>query len=101
MRVRATSSRGSAANEFALWLDHTDAQGAEAKGLGLLDLRRDIASHSASPEKPLGLSIGLAVFDPVEPENVAQLIERADAAMYAAKLGGKGRLAVAPARAVL
>jgi len=85
-------------DEFALWLDDTDAYGAETKGLGLLDLRREIASHSASPEKPLGLSIGLAVFDPVEPESVAQLIERADAAMYTAKRGGKGRMAVAPAR---
>ena len=87
-------------DEFALWLDDTDAQGAEAKGLGLLDLRREIASHSASADKPLGLSIGLAVFDPVAPESVAQLIERADGAMYAAKRGGKGRLAMAPARAV-
>ncbi len=85
-------------DEFALWLDDTDAHGAEAKGLGLLELRAAIASHSAAPEKPLGLSIGLAVFDPVAPESVAQLIERADAAMYTAKRGGKGRLAMAPAR---
>ncbi|MBL8699778.1 MAG: GGDEF domain-containing protein [Alphaproteobacteria bacterium] len=86
-------------DEFALWLEEADMRGAEVKGKGLLALRADIDAFSAAPDLPLGLSIGIAVFDPNLRETVSQLIERADAAMYAAKRGGKGRLAMAPPRA--
>lgn len=85
-------------DEFALWLEEADLHGAEAKGTGLLALRRDIEAFSAAPDLPLGLSVGIAVFDPNTRETVGQLIERADGAMYVAKRGGKGRLSMAPPR---
>ncbi|MBM3524992.1 MAG: diguanylate cyclase, partial [Alphaproteobacteria bacterium] len=85
-------------DEFALWLEEADQRGAELKGRGLLALHADIARYSAAPELPLALSVGIAVYDPNRRESVGELIERADAAMYAAKRAGKGRLELAPAR---
>ena len=83
-------------DEFALWLADTDEAGARGKGAALLAVAAEIAAYSAAPELPLGLSIGLATFDPASGESVAAVLERADHAMYAAKRGGKGRLSVAP-----
>ena len=44
----------------------------------------------------VSVALGLAMAAPDEPENGAQLIARADLAMYAAKGTGKARVAVAP-----
>ena len=62
----------------------------------LLNGMRDLAHLSASPEKPLGLSIGIAVHTPGRGETVRELTDRADAAMYDAKKSGKGHYALAP-----
>jgi GGDEF domain-containing protein len=48
------------------------------------------------PDRPLGLSIGIAVHLPGRPENEEALIARADVAMYEAKRSGKDRVMVAP-----
>ena len=37
------------------------------------------------PDRPFGLSIGIAVYDPASSETLEALVERADAAMYDAK----------------
>ena len=85
-------------DEFALWLDEADLRGAEAKGRDIVALREEFAELSASEDLPLSFSIGVAVLDTNASETIAEIIERADSAMYAAKRGGKGRLAVAPPR---
>ena len=83
-------------DEFAVWLEDTDETGARAKARSLLDAARGLERYSGDPERPLGASIGIAVLDPGAGEALDGLIARADAAMYAAKHGGKGRIAVAP-----
>jgi diguanylate cyclase (GGDEF)-like protein len=83
-------------DEFALWLAGTDRDTAIARAKTILTLKEDIAPYSAGPDKPLGLSVGLAIFKPAETETVAELLARADAAMYEVKRNGKGSYAVAP-----
>ena len=86
-------------DEFALWLDEADPEGAERRGRELLAIRDEIADMSGSPEQPLGISVGIVAVDPRAEDGIDRLIERADAAMYEAKRGGKGRLVTAPAGA--
>ena len=83
-------------DEFVLWLARTGEHGATTVARRLLDGIRALAPLSATPEKPLGLSIGVAVHEPGGGEGVAALIERADTAMYQAKTHGKGGFTVAP-----
>ena len=84
-------------DEFVLWLGRTDEAKARIVAERLLNGMRDLAHLSASPEKPLGLSIGIAVHSPGRGESVRELTDRADAAMYDAKKSGKGHFALAPA----
>ena len=83
-------------DEFVLWLGRTDEEKARIVADRLLNGMRDLAHLSASPEKPLGLSIGIAVHTPGRGETVRELTDRADAAMYDAKKSGKGHYALAP-----
>ncbi|NYZ16844.1 diguanylate cyclase [Azospirillum sp. RWY-5-1] len=83
-------------DEFVLWVGRTDADGATVVANRLLSGIRELGHLSASPEKPLGLSIGIAVHIPGRGETVKDLTDRADAAMYAAKAAGKGNYAIAP-----
>ncbi|KAA0591740.1 diguanylate cyclase (GGDEF)-like protein/PAS domain S-box-containing protein [Azospirillum lipoferum] len=84
-------------DEFVLWLGRTDEAKARIVADRLLNGMRDLAHLSASPEKPLGLSIGIAVHIPGRGESVRELTDRADAAMYDAKKSGKGHYALASA----
>jgi len=77
-------------DEFALWLEETDETGAISKAKALLGQIGDLAHLSASADKPLGFSIGIAVTDPKKAETVETLTARADAAMYQIKRGRKG-----------
>ena len=83
-------------DEFALWLSATDRDFAVERGKEILALKESIASYSAGPDKPLGLSVGIAIHRPAENESAAELLERADQAMYVVKKNGKGYYAVAP-----
>ncbi|HEY0834892.1 MAG TPA: sensor domain-containing diguanylate cyclase [Azospirillum sp.] len=83
-------------DEFVLWLGRTDEERAMVVADRLLAGIRELSHLSASPEKPLGLSIGIAVHRPGCGETVQELTDRADAAMYAAKAGGKGNFSIAP-----
>ena len=51
---------------------------------------------SGSEEKPLGLSVGVAVYDPDFGEEPEDMLARADAAMYVVKKAGKGGYHLAP-----
>ncbi|MHA1114114.1 MAG: sensor domain-containing diguanylate cyclase [Alphaproteobacteria bacterium] len=77
-------------DEFALWLEETGAKGARAKADSLLAAGRDLAGHSGDAARPFGFSLGIAMYDPAAGETQEALLARADAAMYAAKSGGKG-----------
>ena len=88
-------------DEFVLWLARTGEHGAATVARRLLGGIKALESLSATTEKPLGLSIGIAVHEPGEGEGVAALIERADTAMYQAKTQGKGGFSLAPPQALL
>ncbi|WP_348771329.1 diguanylate cyclase [Azospirillum sp. SYSU D00513] len=82
-------------DEFVLWLGRTDEQRAATVAERLLSGIRRLHHLSASPDKPLGLSIGIAVHHPGRGETAQELTDRADVAMYAAKGRGKGSYAMA------
>ncbi|WP_449226588.1 sensor domain-containing diguanylate cyclase [Azospirillum argentinense] len=82
-------------DEFVLWLGRTDEAQAVAVAERLLAGMTALRHFSAGPDKPLGLSIGIAVHR-VGSETLQELTDRADSAMYDAKKRGKGHYAVAP-----
>jgi len=84
-------------DEFALCFAEMSEAAARRKAKLLLDAVGELDNLGAAPEHPLGLSIGIAVFDPRTPEDPRLLVERADAAMYEVKRNGKGGVEVAPA----
>jgi two-component system, chemotaxis family, response regulator WspR len=83
--------------EFALVLPHTTLEGAAVvaetlragvAALNLVHAASSVASH-------VTLSLGVAVAEPSEPElSPGGLLERADAALYEAKRGGRNRFVV-------
>lgn len=81
-------------DEFAIWLEDTDALGAKIKAGHLLEdakhLHRLAGIPDAADMPKLGLSIGIAIADPRHPEQLPQLIRRADDVMYQVKRQGKG-----------
>ncbi len=88
-------------DEFALFLAGMNGEAAERKAASLLEAAGMLRKHSASEDQHLGVSIGIALYDPAARETVDDVIARADRAMYAAKRSGKGRVSLAepPAKA--
>jgi diguanylate cyclase (GGDEF)-like protein len=87
-------------DEFALWVAETDETGALAKARGLIEIVREQAGRLAALDRPLGISIGIARFEPASAESLDSLVARADDAMYRAKRAGKNCCELAlPARA--
>jgi diguanylate cyclase (GGDEF)-like protein/PAS domain S-box-containing protein len=86
-------------DEFAIWLEETDAAGAQTKARNLIDdakfLHRLAGIYAPADMAPLGLSIGIAIADPQYFEQLPELIKRADEVMYQVKRQGKGSLIVA------
>lgn len=85
-------------DEFAMWMDRTDHGVAKKRAAGLIAASRGLRIYSGTPDKPLGISVGVAIFDAegaVEP--VADLTARADSAMYDIKHGGKSGYVIAAA----
>jgi diguanylate cyclase (GGDEF)-like protein/PAS domain S-box-containing protein len=76
-------------DEFALWLDRTDDNAAKQRAIDLLDGARCLEPYSGDPVRPLGISIGVAVFHPGVEEELDGLMARADTAMYEVKHNGK------------
>jgi diguanylate cyclase (GGDEF)-like protein/PAS domain S-box-containing protein len=83
-------------DEFAVFLGGANKAIAEKRAQKFLEETQQLESYSASPDKPLGMSIGIAVLAPKSGEKLDALLARADEAMYSAKKGGKGRFAIAP-----
>ena len=72
-------------DEFVIWLADRPAAAARDAAVALVGAGRGLGDLSASSDRPLGLSIGVALIRPELGEGVDSVIERADAAMYAAK----------------
>ena len=83
-------------DEFALWLEDVDEAGAVAKAKTLLGFNKELAHFSGDERRPLGLSVGIAVYAPRAGEKAEALLLRADGAMYRVKHGTKNGFAVAP-----
>lgn len=79
-------------DEFLLWLERTDRTGAEAAAKRILEGIGTIADSLPKLPQRLGISIGIALVR--QGDTLADLIRRADATMYKAKHGGKGRVEV-------
>lgn len=87
-------------DEFALFFPNMNAADAQRKGQALIDATRSLQSLSADPAVPLGFSLGIALTDPKRAESSAELLARADAAMYRVKADGKSGFMLDPERAV-
>lgn len=83
-------------DEFGLWLEDVDEAGAVAKAKTLLGYNAALADFSGDEKRPLGMSVGIAVYRPRTGEIAEALLLRADGAMYRIKHGAKNGFAVAP-----
>jgi len=77
-------------DEFSLWLDGMSAEAAEMRAHDLLKLAERLRTFSGAPDKPLGISIGIAVYQAQTGEPLESLLDRADKAMYDVKQSSKG-----------
>jgi diguanylate cyclase (GGDEF)-like protein len=83
-------------DEFGVWLEGGDDVVSIKRADILLKAGKSLDVFSGTPEKPLGFSVGIAVYDPNRPETLEHLIARADEAMYLVKREGKGNYKLAP-----
>ncbi|GEO80983.1 sensor domain-containing diguanylate cyclase [Pararhodospirillum oryzae] len=83
-------------DEFAVWLEGADEDAACGKAREFLGAAEALRGFNGDEAHPLTMSIGVAVYDPARPEDLEAFTARADAAMYAAKHGGKDHYRVAP-----
>ncbi len=81
-------------DEFAIWLEGADAAVARERAEAVLEGAKALRAFSGDPDRPVGLSLGVAVFEPGENAGLDVLFARADAAMYEAKRGGKGAVRI-------
>jgi len=87
-------------DEFALWLEETDLEGARHMAEELLARTASLRRFSGDPAHPLSFSIGIAIVEPDIEENLESLFHRADTALYQAKHDGRGRAVAAERLAV-
>lgn len=83
-------------DEFAMWLDGIDEPTSRKRAAQLISESKSMVSMSGDDDHPLGISVGVAFFDPNAGESLDDLLVRADAAMYAVKRANKGGFEMAP-----
>lgn len=72
-------------DEFLVWLEGVTLDHAPGRAEALLAHAGRLIEISSAPDRPLGVSLGVAVFNSHIHETLEQLVARADAAMYRAK----------------
>ncbi len=82
-------------DEFAVWLNGADLTIAKTRASQFLERIKALVHLSGTVDKPIGMSIGIAAWEPTADEDLDGLLARADAAMYQAKRGGKGAYTIA------
>ena len=83
-------------DEFAMWLDGIDEETSRKRAGQLIETSKQMVTMSGDEDHPLGISIGVAFFDPKSGESLDDLLARADAAMYSVKKRSKGGFEMAP-----
>ncbi|HLO76677.1 MAG TPA: diguanylate cyclase [Magnetospirillum sp.] len=83
-------------DEFAIWLEGAEQNIAVQRCQALLTATDALAAFSGSAERPLHMSLGVAVHAGASLETLDELIARADKAMYEVKRDGKGDWRLAP-----
>lgn len=83
-------------DEFAMWLDGIDEETSRKRAGQLIETSKQMVTMSGDEDHPLGISIGVAFFDPKSGETLDELLARADAAMYSVKKRSKGGFEMAP-----
>ncbi len=83
-------------DEFAIWLDGISSKVSESRADDLIKASKSMEPFSGKPDKPLGISVGVAVYTPDSNEPLDDLLARADSAMYAVKKAGKRGFHMAP-----
>ena len=81
-------------DEFGLWLDAPDLEGAVNKAEMLIRMIPELAPEMPPSTPKFGASIGIAAVNP-GPESLAGIMARADAALYEAKRAGRSAWRVA------
>lgn len=84
--------------EFAVILPNTNLKGAEAVAEDIRRSIRDrrISHRSSSIDTIVTMSLGVATCIPSAEDSAANLLKRADQALYAAKEGGRDQVRLAP-----
>ncbi|MBT3991050.1 MAG: diguanylate cyclase [Rhodospirillaceae bacterium] len=80
-------------DEFAVWLDGMDVVSAETRAQAMIEDSLIFREYSGDDDHPLGLSIGVSMYNSGSDEQLDQLMGRADEAMYKVKRQGKGGFA--------
>lgn len=83
-------------DEFAVWLDAADETVAVNRAQVFLAAAQTLVVYSGRADRPLRMSIGIAVHEPRSAEDINEFVSRADMAMYKVKHGGKGTYGLAP-----
>ena len=83
-------------DEFAVWMDGMTEENAANRVKRILAAGESLKQFSGQHRASLGMSIGVAIFDPQSGESMEELIARADGAMYDVKNNEKGHFAIAP-----
>lgn len=83
-------------DEFAMWLDGIDEATSAKRAQQLIEQSKSMISLSGDDSHPLGISVGVAFFDPQTGETLDELLARSDAAMYSVKKRSKGGFEMAP-----
>lgn len=83
-------------DEFAMWLDGMSPEVSENRARTLIEASSRLQAFSGDEEHPLGLSVGVALYHPIQGETLKDLVARADQAMYRVKRAGKGGYGIAP-----
>jgi diguanylate cyclase (GGDEF)-like protein/PAS domain S-box-containing protein len=77
-------------DEFAMWMDGISPEVSETRAGRLIEASESLRKFSGDDDHPLGISVGVAIFDPGDDEALEEIVARADKAMYQAKKAGKG-----------
>lgn len=82
-------------DEFVIWFEGIGDTVAERRAETLVAACRPLGGLSSDKARPLGVSLGVAIYDPARAETAEALLARADTAMYRAKQQGKGSFVIA------